>query len=110
MPRQLASPTRHNGTDASLQPDIAKQSSDPPYAEQPASQAQKWPTQPKAVKTSIGSITVDLIIDLLLFAASAAFLGFAIAVHHYDDAQVDRYPRTTQTLLSASKYVRRETS
>lgn len=65
-----------------------------------------WPTSPKRIKTPIYVNVLNSFFDVLLLACSTAFLVFALVVCFHDQAPTAQYPRLTQTLLNATKYVR----
>lgn len=64
-----------------------------------------WPTEPGRIQSSIGVVVGDIMLDILLFAASVAFLAFALTVRSYAHAETALHPQVTSALISASKFV-----
>ncbi|KIW29290.1 uncharacterized protein PV07_05115 [Cladophialophora immunda] len=75
-----------------------------PLLQQTAHVPKGWPTSPKTIKSSIGSVLTDLVVDSLLLAFSVAFLAFGLVVKLYDQAPTALHKHTANTLLSATKY------
>jgi hypothetical protein len=74
--------------------------------DKPAHVPDAWPTSPRRVKSSLVSVILDIIFDIILFAWSAVFLAFALVVNHYDQAPTVDHPKATRMLENATKYVR----
>ena len=66
---------------------------------------QGWPASPKVVSSSIASVTIEIVVDVILFSFSVAFFAFGITVRYYDQTPTQQHPLMTRALLEAIKYV-----
>ena len=78
---------------------------DSPVLEQDAHLPKSWPTEPEVVKSSVISIILDILVEIILLALSLAFFAFGLTVRYYDQASIALHQGMVNKLLEATRYV-----
>ncbi|KAI1411309.1 hypothetical protein F5Y13DRAFT_191584 [Hypoxylon sp. FL1857] len=106
-PEYTEEPTRYTDNAQSVEPVEPAHYSEPyttPLLSGAAHVPQGWPISPSPIRSSVFSIVADLIVDVILLSLSVAFFAFGLTVRSYDQTPTEANPRTTNTLLQATKY------